>query len=256
MSLPKIELPIFTATIPSTKQKVKLRPMLVKEEKILLMAKESQESNSIMLAVKQIVNNCLVNGDIDVNKLAMFDIDYLFVKIRANSVDSKIKLSYTDDEDEPLKDRHGEVRKDDDGNPVYPVYNIEVDLNEIEVKFPENQNNIISMGKDSGLKLKYPDASVYESEKVEKATTAEEIVEELILNSFDSYFEGSKVYNFKDSTREEVSEFVDNLSLGVYDKVLSFFNDLPTVHHEVKFSNSKGKERVIVLNKLTDFFII
>lgn len=247
MSLPKIEQPLFTEVIPSTKQKVKLRPMLVKEEKILLMAKESQENNSIMLAVKQIVNNCM-SDKIDIDRLAMFDIDYLFIKIRAQSIDSKMKLSYTDDEDEPTKNKLGEM--------VKKTYDFDIDINDIEVKFPENIENVIKMGKDSGLKLKYPEASVYDSEKLANATTPEEIVEELIVNSFDSYFEGSKIYPFKDATKEEISEFVDNLPLDVYDKVVEFFNNLPTVYYKITFKNSKGTEREIVLNKLTDFFTV
>lgn len=248
MKLPKLEQPIFTVTLPSNKQKIKLRPMLVKEEKILLMSKESEDNNSILEAVKQIVNNCLVNSDINVNNLTTFDIDYLFIKIRANSVDSKIKLSYVDEEDEPITDKKGNV--------INKTYDFEIDLNDIEVKFPEQSaNKVITINKDSGLKLKYPEALIYESEIIAKADSSEKIIEEIILNSFDSYFEGSKVYNFKDSTREEISEFIDNLNLKVYEQVLNFFTNLPTIFYEVKFTNTKGKEKTISLNKLTDFFI-
>lgn len=238
MSLPKIEQPLFSVVIPSTKKKTMMRPLLVKEEKILLMAKEGQDNNSIILAVKQVVNNCLVSGDIDINKLTMFDIDYLFIVLRSNSVDNKIKVLFTDEDDEKEK-----------------IYEFEVDLNDVKVKFPDKIENVIKIGKDSGLKMKYPEAAVFESEIIAKATTAEKIAEELILACFESYFEGEKVYNFKDSTRAEAEEFIDNLDTKVYKKVVDFFDSIPTIHYEIKYTDQQGKEKTRTLNKLQDFFI-
>jgi T4 bacteriophage base plate protein. len=219
--------------------------MLVKEEKILLMAKESQDTNSIILAIKQIVNNCIVDK-IDINKLAIFDLDYLYVKIRANSVDTKVMLSYVDEDDEP---------KQKGDKMELPTYNFSVDLNDVTVKFPDEKvDNVIKLGPDSGLKLKYPEVSVYDSPKLAKAQTAEAIVEEMIAGIFDSYFKGNKVYSFKDETRASIDKFIDGLDLETYNKVVSYFNNLPKIYYEVKFTNSKGQERTNVLDKLTDFF--
>jgi len=118
MALPKITHPMFDVIIPSTKTKIKIRPMLVKEEKILLMAKNGEEETEILAAVNQVVNNCIITDGIDVDKLALFDVEYLFVKIRAVSVSNVSKVSYKDNEDEK-------------------IYDFEVDLNNVEVKFPE-----------------------------------------------------------------------------------------------------------------------
>lgn len=243
--LPQLEYPLFTELIPSSKKKVSLRPMLVKEEKILLMAKESNDTNAIVMAIKQIVNNCIVDK-IDVNKLAIFDLDYLFVKLRANSMDSKVLLSYVDEDDDP-------VQKGD--KMELPTYNFSVDLNEVTVKFPDEKiSNIIQIDKDEGLKLKYPEVSVYDSPRMASAKTAEVIVEEMVAATFDSYFKGNKSYPFKDESRASIDKFIDQLSLDTYKKVVDYFNNIPKLHYEVKFTNSKGQERTNTLDKLTDFF--
>lgn len=252
MSLPKITHPLFSVKLPSTKKELKLRPMLVKEEKILLMAKEATENNSMILAVKQVVNNCIANADFDLNNLTIFDLDYLFLQIRANSVDSKVQISFEDEEDELVtkKDKQTEVERE-----VKHTYNVDIDLFEVIVKFPEKPETLIKLGKDSGIKLKYPTIDVYESPLLKEAKTAEEALEEFVINSFESYFEGDKVYNFKDSSREEINEFIDSLNVSTYNKVVEFFEKMPTLYYEVKYKNQKGAEKSFSLNKLKDFFI-
>jgi len=246
--LPKIQYPTFKVEIPSTKKVTLLRPMLVKEEKILLMAKEADDNNSIMLAVKQVVNNCLVNNDIDVNELTLFDIDYLFIKIRANSVDSIIKVSYEDEEEDPIKHPSGkEIRK---------PYTFDINLNDVQVQFPDKKiKNLVTFGKDSGLKLKYPTAAVYESKAIQEADSDEKILEELVLNCLDSYFEGEKVYHFKDFKKEEIEEWLNGLNIPSYNKIIEWVENFPSVHYEIKYTNKKGTERVIKFSKLSDFFI-
>ena len=115
----KIDYPIYTIEIPSTKQKARFRPFLVKEEKLLLMAKESENSADILTAVKQIVNNCAIDPNFDVDKLAVFDLELIFIKLRAFSVDNIIKVAYKDLEDEK-------------------IYNFDIKLDEVSVIFPEN----------------------------------------------------------------------------------------------------------------------
>ena len=232
MTLPIIHHPLFTAIIPSTKKQIKLRPMLVKEEKILLMAKESADAMAIMLAVKQIVQNCA--GDkVDVNTLTLFDIDYLFVQIRSNSIDPTIKIT---------------IEKD--GKPFEQIVN----LTEVEVKFPKGIEKVIKFGKDQAITLKYPEAKLYESPELENVTSTEKLIEELMFNCFESYAEKDKVYSFADATREEALAFIDNLPVDVYGKVFEFFEQMPHIFYEVKFKNSDGKEEVIPLTKISDFF--
>jgi hypothetical protein len=244
MSLPRIEHPLFDVKIPSTKKNIKMRPMLVKEEKILLMAKESQENNSIILAVKQIVNNCIANHDINVDDLTIFDVDYLFVQLRAHSIDNKIKITFTDGEDEP--DKKGKLKQ----------YEFDVDLYDVTVKFPDKESLNIAIDKTSGIKLHYPKASTYESEIMGKTDNAEKIIEELIINSFDSYYTGKdQVYSFKDATREEIVDFIDNLDIQTYNKIVTFFEEMPKLYYEIKYKNTKGTEQTLILKKLNDFFI-
>ena len=140
--LPKIDYPIYTIEIPSTKQKARFRPFLVKEEKLLLMAKESENSADILTAVKQIVNNCAVDPNFDVDKLAIFDLELIFIKLRAFSIDNILKVAYKDFEDEK-------------------IYNFEIDLNEVKVIFPEEIDTNIKISENSGIVMKFPPASLY-----------------------------------------------------------------------------------------------
>lgn len=245
--LPKLEHPIFTIKVPSTEKSIKLRPMLVKEEKILLMAKEAADVNSMILSIRQVVTNCLVNADTNVDDLTTFDLDYIFIRLRANSIDSKVKVSFTDPEDVPVKKRDKEVQK---------TYDFEIDLNEVTVKFPEDKktNMVIKIGDVSGLKLRYPTVKVYESQAIIDAKSEEAANELLIASAFESYFEGDKMYNLQDVTPTELSEFIENLDIPTYNKVVEFHNSMPHVFYEIKFKNSKGTERVVTYNKLRDFF--
>ena len=147
MTLPKIPHPTFTLEVPSTKKKLTFRPFLVKEEKILLMAKTSQDENDVLSAVKQIVNNCCETKGFDVNKIAIFDLEYLFLKIRASSVGNMISLSYNDLEDKKQ-------------------YSFEVDLNKIEVEFPaKSVSNKIEINGKTGILMSYPPASLYDEDR-------------------------------------------------------------------------------------------
>jgi hypothetical protein len=142
MSLPKINHPLFKLTIPSIKKDVRFRPFLVKEEKILLMAKTAGNDADIILAIKQIVNNCAADA-INIDKMTIFDLEYLFLKIRSQSVNNVVEVSYRDFEDDK-------------------VYDFQVDLEKVTMKQPEKVSNNIKTGKNSGIILKYPEASLYE----------------------------------------------------------------------------------------------
>ena len=143
MSLPKIDYPIYNLTIPSLKKKCKFRPFLVKEEKLLLMAKESKNPSDILMTVKQVVNNCILDKTVKIEKLPIFDLEYIFLKLRALSVDNIVKITYKDFED----------NKD---------YNFEINLEEVEVQFPEKVDNKIKLSDRSGIVMNYPNADLYD----------------------------------------------------------------------------------------------
>jgi hypothetical protein len=169
MSLPKLDYPMYSIKIPSLKKEYSFRPFLVKEEKLLLMAKESQVPAESLAAIKQVVNNCLIDK-FDVNKMTVFDLEYVFLKLRAVSVENKIKVSYKDFEDDKL-------------------YDFEVDLNDVEITYPEKKDNVIRINKNSGLTMVYPSASLYDDKEflsLEKDYMFELIIkciEKLLSNS-------------------------------------------------------------------------
>jgi len=238
MKLPHMIHPTSDVTIPSTKAKTKIRPMLVKEEKILLTAKMSDSPADVYGAIKQICQNCMVNADVNIDDLTMFDLDYLFLKIRAISVSDKINLTYVDREDEK-------------------EYTFDIDLNKVEVDFPETADNKIEIGPDEGFVLHYPKASFYNSNIFTNREVSDvDVLEELIIASLEMYFQGDQVYKFKDNTRDEIKTFVENLDIKSYEKLVAFVNNAPSLKHMIKYTNSKGSEREIVLSTLNDFFML
>lgn len=236
MALPKLTHPMFDVVIPSSKKKIKIRPMLVKEEKILLMAKTSDDASDILSAVKQVVNNCIVDSDIDVEKLALFDVEYIFIKIRAYSVSNISKVSYRDNEDNK-------------------VYDFEVDLDKVEVVFPEKLDMNFAINDTMGIIMKYPQASLY-SDKEFLQSPAEEVLDNLILNCIDKIYDGDTMMDPKTYPKEELKEFVENIDVNTYDKLRKFFNSLPILQYKITYKNENGNERNIELNSLTDFFTL
>lgn len=236
MPLPKLTHPMFDVIIPSSKKKIKIRPMLVKEEKILLMAKTGEDANEILNAVKQVVNNCIIDADIDIEKLALFDIEYLFVKIRAFSVSNISKVSYKDNEDNK-------------------IYDFDVDLEKVEVRFPEKIEKSFAITDSTGILMKYPDASLY-SNKEFLASPPEKILDQLILNCIDKIYDGDDMIDPKKYPKAELEEFVENLDVTTYDKLRGFFNNLPSLYYKIEYKNSNGNERNIEMTSLTDFFTL
>lgn len=234
MPLPKLQHPIYELTLPSTGDRVKFRPFLVREEKILLMAKQSEEPKEIVNAIKQIINNCTIEPQLDVEQLSTFDIEYFFLKLRSKSVNNVVSLSYRDFEDEK-------------------VYTVEVDLDDVQIKKDPDHTNNIKINESIGLVLKYPSADVY-------SKLAGETGDELALNTIklciESVYDENNVYPLKDFSDKEVEEFLQNLDVNSLEKVLNFFRTMPKLHYEVKYVNSLGHQRTVELNTLSDFFTL
>lgn len=233
MSLPKIEYPIYNIEVPSLKKKFKFRPFLVKEEKILLMAKESQNSSDILLAVKQIINNCCLDIGLNFEQLAVFDLEYVFIKLRAVSVDNLVKVSYQDFEDNQS-------------------YDFEVDLNDVVVKFPEKIVNTIKISDQMGLIMKYPPATLYDDK--EFLNLEKDYMFELIIKCIDKIYDGDSVYESKNYKKEEIAEFLESLGMQTFEEVQNFLLESPKIVHELNYKNSLGNDRKIILSSLNDFF--
>lgn len=234
--IPKITHPLFDVTIPSTKKKTKVRPMLGREEKILLIAKQGRDKNEILSAVKNVVTNCIHDANLNLDTLTTFDIEYLFVKLRAVSINNVTKVTFLDNEDEK-------------------EYEFEIDLNNVEIKYPENVEKIIKISDTIGIELVYPAASLFEDTSF---TSGDEIesFDKLICKCISKIFEGEKVYQSQFIEQGELIEFLDNLDIPNLNKIRAFVTNLPCLDHQIKYTNSVGTERQIVLKTLEDFFIL
>ena len=233
--LPKIKHPTFEFVIPSTKKKETFRPFLVREEKILLIAKSSDDKMDVLRALKQVVNNCAISKTFDVDKLALFDLEYLFLKLRSVSVSNVAKVAYQDNED-------GQI------------YEFDIDLNQIEVKFPQKVEQNIKVTKDIVIKMKYPSASILEDRHL--IESGDDGYFDLVLKCVDKVFDGEDVYDVQSSTKEELEEFMDQLSTPVFNKIQNFMNEMPKLYHVIDYVNKNGNSRKIELSSLTDFFTL
>lgn len=231
--LPKIDKPLFEVNVPSLDRAVMFRPFTVKEEKILLTAQQEGEDKSILLAIKQVINNCCQDLAINVNDLATFDLELIFLKLRARSVNNIIEVSYRDAEDDK-------------------VYDFEINLEDIKLIKDDTINKVIEVADGVGVKMKYPSAQIIDNAPTNDAAT---LVEYLIANCVDCIYDEENVYPASDYKLEELLEWLDNLDLESFKKITEFFDKLPMLYYKIEYKNSLGNERAIELTKLSDFFI-
>lgn len=235
MSLPKTMHPTFNVVIPSTGKKVRMRPFLVREEKILLMAQTSENPKDIVLAIQQVVNNCMVDT-VNVEDLTTFDIEYLFLKLRGKSVSNTIELKYTDPTDKQQ-------------------YDIVVNVDDVEVNFPEDHDNKVVITDTTGLILKYPTADI--TEKMSPNITTEvELLFELMKYCIDKFYDENDVYEMADYSSEEIDEFLNDQSTSTYNKIQKFIETIPKLYHEVEYTRKDGTTGKVVLQTLNDFFTL
>ena len=233
MALPVLKHPTFELTVPSTKQKLTYRPFLVKEEKILLLSQASDKISDLIRSVKQIINNCIIEGDVNIDMLPTFDIEYIFLKLRANSVSDIAKFKFTDDESNKEID-------------------IELDLKEVEVINPEGHFPLVELGNNIKLQMKYPTydtLSKYgDGSEVVKATfdMIKVCVAQILVGE-------DEVHEFKDYTLSEVDTFVDSLTSQNFRDIQTFFDTMPRLEHTVEYKVGKKTEKK-VFTGLADFF--
>lgn len=234
MTLPKISSPIFLFFLTSTNKSVNVRPMLSREEKILLMAKQSGEPADIYRAIKQVCNNCIVDKDVDIDKWAMVDLEFLFVKLQSMSVTNMVKLSFIDNEDQQK-------------------YDFDVDLNDVIVKNIDIPLPSIKLDTTYSLMIQWPRASLYSDEAFLNAKGQVALTDILIGSSIRSIVSKDTSQPFE-GTQEELREFIDNLSIPARNELIEFFQNVPSLYHSITYKNQKGTERKIELTTLNDFF--
>lgn len=233
MALPKIDKPLFEMLNPSSGKMMKFRPFVVKEEKILLTAQQAGSEKEIILAIKQVLQNCAADPNFDVDELTTFDLEYMFLKLRARSVNNVIEVSYRDLEDEK-------------------VYDFEIDLDKVEMLRPSDKSNNIKVNDEIGIVMKYPAVTILDD--APENITPTELVEYLVCHCIDTIYDEENVYPAKDYTIEEIKEFVENLDTDTFGRIRDFFDSLPQMYYKLEYTNSLGNKREIELTTLSDFF--
>ena len=230
MALPKIKQPIFTMTLPSTGQTLRYRPFTVAEEKILLVARESSDVNDIVNAYKGIINNCCLDP-IDVDKLCSFDIEYLFINIRAKSVSNIVEVIVTDEED---------------GN----KYKVEVNLDDLKVSESEFSPHI-KLNEEISIVLRYPTFDYLTN--LQKVAEKDQMLA-IVAGCIDQIYEGETVYEASNYSRRDLEEFV--MSLGMKELVLvkEFFEKMPKVYTEISYTRKDGIVKTTRLEGIQSFF--
>ena len=236
MALPKLTTPTYELEIPSTDEKIKYRPFLVKEEKILMLAMESKADSDITQAVKDIVSECTFNK-VDISSMPMFDVEYIFLQIRAKSVGevSKLKLLCPDDKK--------------------TYADIELDLNEVKVQVGEDHTNKIELDNGMGMIMTYPTIDSFRDSGIRdiNANNMLEVISGCIMQIYEE--EGKKTYDPKDQTKKELTEFIEQLNTKQFKDVQKFFETMPKLKHEITIKNPKTKkESKVTLTGLNDFF--
>jgi hypothetical protein len=233
MALPKLNTPTYELELPSTDEKIKYRPFLVKEQKILLMAQESGEDKDIADAMGQLVSACTF-GKIDPRTSPMFDLEYVFLKIRGKSVGEKVQLN---------------LICPDDGETSVPV---ELDLNDISVQMLEEHNNEIEINDDVKIIFRYP--LLTDMVGMKEDTTDVEKVFYFLTSCIKSIHFGDDIYQKVDLKDKEIADFVDQMTGDQFELVTEFFNTMPKLRHMVEVTNPKTKKKnEILLEGLESF---
>ena len=232
MALPEIATPTYTLTIPSTKKKVKYRPFLVKEQKILILAMENEDQEQILDAITNTIKACLITK-VDMATLALFDIEYLFLQIRARSISEEIEMRVTCGDD-------GETTVD-----------VKFMVDDVKVNFPKGHTNIIKLDDNLTIEMQYPDLDYFA-----KINFMDEKVDEyeLVAKCIKRVYVGED--DFTSDSLDESKAWVEGLTNNQFEKIQSFFETMPTLRHVLKVKNPKTKvTNEVVLEGLSDFFV-
>ena len=233
MALPKLDTVHYELTLPSTGETLKYRPFLVKEQKELMIAQESEDDKLIESAFAQILNNCVLE-DIDPYKMPMFDVEYVFLRIRGKSVGEKVTLNLLCPDDEKTR------------------VNVEIDLEEVDVQMKEEHTNIIELTNDISITMKYPcleDMSGFDAEGEVKSVFG------MIKRCINEVHEGETVHNKVDMSEKELDEFIDSMSTSHFEDLTKFFDTMPKLLHIIEVKNPKTKKKVeIPIEGLQSFF--
>ena len=240
MPLPKIATPSYELELPSTGKTIEYRPFLVKEEKLLVIALESQDTKQITNAIKAVIRACVLTKGIKVETLPTFDIEYLFLIIRRKSVGEVIVVNITCPDDEKTQ------------------VTTNINLDDIQVKKPEGHSNQIKLDNDLMMELKYPSLNEFIKNNFDPNDLSKNPMEQsfdLVGSCIDKIYNQDEVWAAADCTKKEISDFLDSMNSSQFKEVENFFESMPKLSHTVKITNPNTKvESDIVLEGLASFF--
>lgn len=241
MALPKIQTPTYELKLPSNGKEILVRPFLVKEEKLLLMAAESKDEEEIIRTTKQVINNCLISGEVDIEKLPFFDIDYLFIALRAKSIGENLDLKFNCQAMQP------------DGTVCGNAFDAKIDISNVELLKKDDVEKDINLSPSLRIKMKYPTYALMKSISMDDIPIERKIV--VISNCIDQIIEKDKVYTQKDFTKKEVKSFVEGMTQEQFKKLEYFVDNFPTFVINSKAKCGKcGFEHGIQYDDFTSFF--
>jgi hypothetical protein len=238
MPLPKISTPTYELELPSTGETIKYRPFLVKEEKLLVLALESEDMKQITTAIKSVIKNCIQSKSIKVENLPTFDIEFLFLNIRGKSVGEEIEVNL--------------IAPDDGETPV----EVKILIDDIKVKKNEEHTTKIKIDKNLMMEMKYPslDQFIKSNFDFNSNNTMDQSFD-LIASCIDKIYNEEEVWDTADVTKKELSEFLDQMNSQQFKQIEKFFETMPKLSHEVKLTNPKTEvESTVVLEGLSSFF--
>lgn len=237
MSLPKPPVPTYDLEIPSSGKKIKFRPFLVKEEKLLLIALESKDDEQIKNAVVECMRSCIVTKGIKIEELSMFDLEYIFLNIRAKAAGEVVEMLFT---------------AKDDGETQLP-YNL--NLEEVEVIRPDGHDKKVELDQTSGMVMKYPGFNQFiDAQIMQKEQTTQEVFD-VIVDCVEQIYSGDDVYDAKTTPRKEIAEYLDSLTSKQFEAVQKFFETMPKVSHTFTLTNPKtGVDSEYTIEGLSNFF--
>ena len=236
MSLPKINTPEYRLTVPSTDEEIRYRPFLVKEEKLLLIAQETGDDAAMYDAVQNLVETCCF-GTVDVTKMPLFDLEYVFLNIRAKSVGEVVDLEITCPDDEETKVK------------------VKVDLTKIDVHMDDTHDARIQLTDDIGILMAYPHLGSLAAMGSSEEGVQMENMFNMIYDCMYQIWQGEETFDAMDYTQKEKREFIESLNHEQFEKIQNFFSTMPTVKHDVKVTNPNTKVKsTVTLQGMNAFF--
>lgn len=239
MALPMNSTPIYNLVVPSTKKSVTYRPFLVKDQKALLVAQQSADQRVMIDTLKEVIKSCITES-IDVSKLAIFDIEYIFTQLRSKSVGETVDIILSCDEDHGSDNEKAKIKHT-------------VDLSEIKVQEKEGHTDKIALFGDVGVVMKYP--NIDDIKKLQGGAVTNEDTFKLVASSIDYIYDNDAVYHSKDQTEQELMDFINNLTSEQFGKIQSFFDTMPKMTHTINYNCPVcDKAHKIVLEGMESFF--